>query len=143
MEGRHSGITNCIVASYLETLHGKRSEGLEELRKYAESMHVPVILKETENFLMMIMAIKKPKRILEIGTAIGYSASCFADAFDCNVVTIESNPEMYDAAIVNIKNLGFSDRISVVFGDAAEKLSELDGSEPFDMVSFLSRGRAQ
>ncbi len=125
-------ITNNIVSSYLDTLYQNPDPRLEQLRDLAETNHVPVILKDTESFLMMLLKLKEPSHILEIGSAVGYSALCFAMGCNADVTTIEQDEKMYDAAVNNIEQFGLSSRIRVIRGDAAEELSKLDG--PFDFV---------
>lgn len=119
-------ITNEIITSYINTLYSGGSEKLEELRHFAEEHRVPIILKDTESLLVGLFKIKKPVRILEIGTAIGYSACCFADCCGCNVTTIEADKNMYEIAKSNIKNLGFEDKVEVLFGDARDILEEFN-----------------
>ena len=133
MAGEKTGaITGNIVSSYLDTLYISPDERLSQLREFAEENHVPIILKDTESFLLMLLKLREPVRILEIGTAVGYSASCFAFACGCTVTTIEQDQDMYETALSNIRQFGLEDRIEVILGDAAEKISELEG--PFDMV---------
>ncbi len=94
------------------------------------------------------MKLKKPIRLLEIGTAIGYSSCVFTDCCQCQVVTIEASDDMADMAEENISNLGFADRIQVLRGDGREVLKRLvaektdenredklhKDTKPFDMV---------
>ncbi|MDO4868945.1 MAG: O-methyltransferase [Bacillota bacterium] len=125
-------ITNEIITSFLDQLYYIENEQLKDLRDFAEKNHVPVILKDTEGLLAAVMKLKKPANVLEIGTAVGYSACFFADCCGCRVTTIESDEESYISAVNNIRELGFSDKITVIKGDAAEVLKDLNGS--FDMV---------
>ncbi|MDO4546007.1 MAG: O-methyltransferase, partial [Bacillota bacterium] len=118
-------ITNDIITAYLNSLYQCDNEQLLELRAFAEEKRVPVILKDTESFLMSILKIKKPVNLLEIGTAIGYSACCFADGCGCHVTTLESDEEAYKIALSNVENLGFSEQIDVVYGDAREILQQM------------------
>lgn len=131
-------ITNNIISGYIDTLYNKQSEELNNLRNYAEEKHVPIILKDTEGLLMNILKIKKPARLLEIGTAIGYSSACFVNCCGCKVTTIEANEDAYKAAIANIHNLGFDENIEVILGDAREVLQamgeNINCNEKFDLV---------
>ena len=86
-------ITNEIISSYIDNLYVNENRRLEELREFAEDQRVPIILKDTEKLLKVIMKLKEPARVLEIGTAVGYSSCVFADCCDCCVLTIESNEE--------------------------------------------------
>ncbi|MFV0517576.1 MAG: O-methyltransferase [Aminipila sp.] len=130
-------ITNDKVTEYIDSLYRPLTPELAELREKAESENVPIILKDAETFLLNIIRLKKPKRILEIGAAVGYSSSCFATASECaEIVTVEYNEETYKTAIANIERLGLSDRIKVHLGDGSEVVEKLfvEGCEPFDMV---------
>lgn len=115
-------ITNDIITAYIESFYKSGNPQLMELRQFAEEKHIPIILKDTESLLLNVLRIKRPERILEIGSAVGYSACCFADGCGCHVTTIESDEETYEAAKVNVSELGFSDKVEVLYGDAREIL---------------------
>lgn len=132
-------ITNSIITSYIDTLYKNENPKLMELRAFAEEKHVPIILKDTEKLLLGLFKIKRPKRILEIGAAVGYSACCFADGCGCSVTTIESDMKAYEIAKSNISELGFADKVKVYPGDAREVLLQIaeennDDKEIFDAV---------
>ena len=127
-------ITNEIISSYIDNLYVNENRRLEELRQFAEEHYVPIILKDTEKLLKVIMRLKEPARVLEIGTAVGYSSCVFADCCDCSVLTIESDEEAAKAARTNIDNLGFADQVKVLVGDAREVLIGLDAAESFDIL---------
>ena len=84
-------ITNRIIAAYIDELYTCDNEKLKELRSFAEDRKVPIILRSTEMLLTNLLKIRKPEHILEIGAAVGYSASVFADACGCRVTTVESD----------------------------------------------------
>lgn len=67
------------VKEYIDGLYSPASEDLAELRRVGEEGHIPIILKDTETLIGVILQMKKPKNILEIGAAIGYSASYFSE----------------------------------------------------------------
>ena len=127
-------ITNEIISSYIDNLYVNENRRLEELRQFAEEHYVPIILKDTEKLLKVIMRLKEPARVLEIGTAVGYSSCVFADCCGCRVLTIESDEESAKAACTNIENLGFADLVEVLHGDARDVLSSLDTDEKFDIL---------
>ena len=104
-------ITNDIISAYIDNFYVNENKRLEELRRFAEEQHVPVILRDTERLLKVIMKLKEPAAVLEIGTAVGYSSCVFADCCDCQVLTIESDSETAKAAVANIESLGFGGRI--------------------------------
>ncbi len=96
---------------------------MEELRSFAESKHIPVILRDTEDLLRILLYLKKPANILEIGTAIGYSALFFTKTCGAKVTTLERDPESASAARENISQMGYEEKIDVLCGDACEILS--------------------
>ena len=129
-------ITNDIVTEYINGFYQPASPELGTLRLEAEAEKVPIILKETESFLRVMLSIAAPKRILEIGCAVGYSAMFFTAVTGAQVVTIEKDPEMATKAATNIKKLGFEDKIRIIEGDGEEGVNILfeEGEEPFDLV---------
>ena len=129
-----SNIVNDKVENYIrETL--RPSQGLlRELELYAKENSVPIIHKEVADLLRVILKLKKPKKILELGCAIGYSSIFFADCLggDVDIITTERNPIMLENAEDNIKKAGMSDRIKILVGNAEETLKDIDGK--FDMI---------
>lgn len=134
-------ITNETVSEYLESLHRPLNPELQRLREVAEQYHVPIVLKDSETFILNIIRMKKPRRILEIGSAIGYSAICFAHAAsDAEIISLEHSDKMYEYAVTNVEKFGLSHRVYIKYGDALESLKDLAGtvtdvdSEGFDLV---------
>jgi predicted O-methyltransferase YrrM len=108
--------------------------------EYATLHEVPIIHPEVGQFLKVLIKSHKVKRVLEVGTAIGYSASLMAEASGegCRIVSIERDEEMKNLAEENIEKLGYRDRIEIKFGDAMEVLNDIEGE--FDMV-FLDAAK--
>lgn len=128
-----SNITNDKVLHYIEELYKPSSSFLSNLRAEAETRDIPIITRDTEMMMESIIRISKPLMVLELGTAIGYSAIFFAAIKqDLKITTLEISVKMYDEAIINIQKSGFSDRIHVLKGDAAEILNDL--SPKFDLI---------
>ena len=97
---------------------------LYELRKEAEREYIPIIRRDTEMFLNTVLALIRPKMILEIGSAIGYSAVFFArSCTGANIYTIEKNRYAYSAACSNIMRFGVSKSTECILGDGAEAVS--------------------
>ena len=118
-----------------------QSEGLLlEMEKFAEENSVPISQPESIRFLEIIIKIANAKRILEVGSAIGYSAIRMSNANCGNVTTIELSEEMADIAEENIKKAGLSDKITLIRGDAREVLPKLDGE--FDLI-FVDAAKGQ
>lgn len=137
---------NAIVPQYitrwLRDNTVQTDKRLSELEKYAAENAVPIAEPETARFLSVICRILQPKRILEIGTAIGYSSIVMANSVpDSRILTIEYNPDMVDISRKNIDSFGFSNRIEVVEADAQEYLSYIDDDECMDLI-FLDGPKA-
>ena len=84
-------ITDRIVSAFIDDLYTCDNEKLKELRSFAEENRVPIILRSTEMLLINLFKIRKPEHILEIGAAVGYSSSVFADTCGCRVTTVEAD----------------------------------------------------
>ncbi len=126
-------IVNDLVESYINELYNSRNDFLRKLRDDAEEEGVPIITKDTEGFMSVLLTIHKPKKILEIGTAIGYSGIFFASLIPkTQVVSIEMDDNMYLRARENIKKSGMTDHITDLKGDARNIIADLD--ETFDMI---------
>jgi len=135
-------IINEKVVEYLNGLYKALRPELFEIRKYAERNYIPVILQDTETLIVSLLKVKRPKRILEIGTAIGYSASCFAEACSAaEIVTIESSVELQNMAVNNIEMLGYQNQITVLLGNATDVLIDMEMSQKFDFV-FIDAGKS-
>ena len=127
--------------NFVESYYRPLNPGLEGLRIENENAGIPLILKETEEMLSMLLSLKKPKHILEIGTAHGYSAIFFAiscpDAF---ITTIEKEASMSDVAEANFDRSECGSRIELLKGDAKEVLSSHIFKNKFDFV-FIDAGK--
>ena len=109
-------------------------EVLEEVKKKALEDHVPIIMDDTLNVIKEYLEELKPKRILEIGAAVGYSSSQFAkiSGEQVKIDTIELDEVRYNQAVENIKNIGLENNINVILGNAVEILPTLNG--PYDVI---------
>ncbi|MBQ2937768.1 MAG: O-methyltransferase [Clostridia bacterium] len=109
-------------------------EELEKIKKKALEEHIPIIMDDTLEVIEKELKSNPPKRILEIGTAVGYSAICFSEFLDENgkIDTIERDEERIKEAKINIKNVGVEEKINIYEGDAVEILPTLN--EKYDMV---------
>ncbi len=121
----------------------KNNEYILKMEEYANINKVPILKEEGLDILVSTIKMTKAKKILEIGTAIGYSASVFAllDK-DIQVDTIERNDKMYDEAINNIKALDLEKQINVIFKDALElDINDLRFDE-YDLI-FIDAAKSQ
>lgn len=107
---------------------------LKRIKQKALSDYIPIIMDETLLEIEKRMQDKKPKKILEIGTAVGYSAICFSNFLDDNgkIDTIERDEERVKEAIENISQMELEDKINIIVGDAVEILPILN--EKYDMI---------
>lgn len=127
-------IANDKVTEYIGSLYRPLSEHLAELRKTGEKGHIPIILKDSERLLVCLVEMLRPARILEIGTAIGYSAAVFATAcvnagLDTEITTVEADPLYAGDAR---RNLTGYDNVTLVEDDGCRYMNEIsccDGSE--------------
>ncbi|OIU70662.1 O-methyltransferase [Rossellomorea aquimaris] len=123
------------VINYIESITPKRSPLLEEMEQYAEEHHVPIMELVGIEALLGILAIQQPSRILEIGTAIGYSALRMAEALpETEITTIERDEERYNTAQDFLGRSGHKGRIHTLLGDALELQAEVEKNGPFDAI---------
>ncbi|KGX93538.1 SAM-dependent methyltransferase [Pontibacillus halophilus JSM 076056 = DSM 19796] len=135
-------IESTIEAYLLQNLPEQDAD-IKEMEAYAKEHHVPIMEPLGMEYLLQLLRIHQPDRILEIGAAIGYSAIRMAKELpNSHIVTIERDEERYQEAIDRIQKSGLSDRIDVVFGDALEKQDELLQSGPFDLL-FIDAAKGQ
>lgn len=114
-------------------------EEIEKIKEYANEYNVPIMMEDGIEFLTNYIKEKNIKNILEIGTAIGYSAIMMALINkDIKVTTIERDETRYQEAIKNIKNFNLEDRINIIFSDAFE----VELTEEFDLI-FIDAAKAQ
>lgn len=136
-------ITNPKVLEYLDIISPVNSKAIEEIRAEAKRNYIPIIKRDTENFLKFILKMQNPGSILEIGCAVGYSAAVMLENSDADIVTVEKMPERVEEAKRNIKYADFESRASILEGDAGEILKSLaDKGEKFDFI-FMDAAKAQ
>ena len=118
------------------------SDALKEIEKEAKRDHVPIIRKGTQELLRILLKMKKPERILEVGTAIGFSSVFMGEcsSSETEVTTIENYPPRIVRAKENIKMAGMEGKIHLLEGDAADILKELDGY--YDFI-FMDAAKGQ
>ena len=104
-------------------------EELEKIKNEAQEEHIPIIMDDTLEVIEKYIKENKPKKMLEIGTAVGYSAICFTEFLseDGIIDTIEREHIRVEEAKENIKKMGLEDKIHILEGDAVEILPTLDG----------------
>lgn len=130
------------LVTFINSLDAGNTPVLDSIEREAKADAVPIIRKEMQNFLKLLLAMEKPKRILEVGTAVGFSAILMAeyDPVDCEIVTIENYEKRIPLARENFRRAGKEKQITLLEGDAAEILPTL--AEPFDFI-FMDAAKGQ
>lgn len=130
------------LITYINSLDNGNTELLEKIEKEARENYVPIIRKETQNLLKLLLAMNRPKRILEVGTAVGFSALLMEEynPVDCRITTIENYEKRIPIAKENFLRAGKQNVIELIEGDAAEVLKTLQ--EPYDFI-FMDAAKGQ
>ena len=120
--------------TYINSLDTENTSFLEELEKTAKEAYVPIIRREMQSLLKLLLAMKRPIRILEVGTAVGFSALLMAEynPVACEITTIENYEKRIPIAKENFAKAGRDQMITLLEGDAAEVLKTLQ--EPYDFI---------
>ena len=122
-----------------------KEEILKNIKEEALNNHVPIIEDESLDLILTILKIKKPNKILEIGTAVGYSAINFSKYLygeNAKIKTVEIKESMYNKAMENISSMNLEDKIEVVYADATEYMKQIPDSEQYDVV-FIDAAKGQ
>ena len=130
------------MAAFIDSLDQGNTEFLNEIEKYALETEVPIIRRSMQSLLKFLLQFSKPRNILEVGTAIGFSAILMSEygPADCHITTIEKYEKRIPLARENFARAGAQDRITLLEGDAIEILQELDGF--YDLI-FMDAAKGQ
>ena len=130
------------MRTFINSLDTGNTPFLEELEQYALQERVPVIRREMQSFIKMLLALQRPKRILEVGTAIGFSTllMCEYGPADVQITTIENYEKRIPLAKENFKKAGQESKITLLEGDATKILAGLSGS--YDLI-FMDAAKGQ
>lgn len=119
---------------------------LDNIKKEAIENHVPILQDVSLELIEVILSIKRPNKILEIGTAVGYSAikfSKYLEGKDSKIKTIEISKDMYNIAKENVKNMELTEKIEIINEDATKYLETIDEKkEQFDVI-FIDAAKGQ
>ena len=137
-----SSINKEYITTYIRDIIPERKGQLKELENYAKQLNIPIVEPEVGQLLIFLLKLHKPKEILEVGTAIGYSALLMAESLQgqCNITTMERNPEMIVQATENFKQSLYDKKINIIQGDARENFPYL--TKAYDMI-FLDAAKGQ
>lgn len=130
------------MSAFIDSLDVGNASYLNEIEKEALAESVPIIRKSMQSLIKFILVHNKPKNILEVGTAIGFSALLMSEygPEDCHITTIEKYEKRIPIARQNFEKAGKQDRITLIEGDAAEVLAGLTGS--YDLI-FMDAAKGQ
>lgn len=132
---------------YIESLDSGNTPFLDELERRAIEGDVPIIRKSMQRFIKLMLKMNRPKYILEVGTAIGFSSILMAQYSDAHITTIEKYEPRFALAEKNFLGSGFSDRITFLKGDATDILKEMaaklgDNDGKYDFI-FMDAAKGQ
>lgn len=127
---------------FMNSLEKEEFPYLEELERYALDTEVPIIRKEMQSFLKTLLTMNKPRQILEVGTAIGFSALLMSEYMpaDAHITTIEKYEKRIPIARENFEKYGKADQITLIEGDATDVLAQLSGQ--YDLI-FMDAAKGQ
>ncbi|MCD8218102.1 MAG: O-methyltransferase [Clostridiales bacterium] len=129
-------------ATYINSLSTGNTPLLTQIEREARETYVPVIRPETQSFLKVMLALHRPEKILEVGTAVGFSALLMAEynPVRAEITTIENYEKRIPIARENFRRAGREEQITLLEGDAADILKTLDG--PYDLI-FMDAAKGQ
>ncbi|GGI10624.1 O-methyltransferase [Gottfriedia solisilvae] len=132
-----------LVRQYLANFYKHREPFIEEMEMYAKEQHVPIMDKAGMEFMLGLLYLIQPTSILEIGSAIGYSSIRMAKSFpELRIVTMERNAGRIRKAKEYIDRSGYSNRITLLEGDALLLKDHLPDNRQFDVI-FIDAAKAQ
>lgn len=128
--------------TYINSLDAGNTPLLETIEREAREAYVPIIRRETQSLLKLLLTVSRPRQILEVGTAVGFSAILMAEAnpVPCRITTIENYEKRIPIARENFSRAGLTDVITLLEGDASERLKELSGA--YDFI-FMDAAKGQ
>lgn len=126
--------TEPFIEDFINDLVPEKDGYLKDMRTFAEEEEVPIIDRQVENYLSFFLSVLKPATILELGTAIGYSASVMAQATDAHITTVELDPDRAVNARTHFQNQNLEERVQLIVGDAADFIAKDEGSYDFIFI---------
>lgn len=135
-------ITDERMVAFINSFDKGNTPFLDEIEKEANAAKVPIIRTATQNLLRFLLAAHCPMHILEVGTAVGFSALLMSEYAPegCHITTIEKYEKRIPVARENFKRAGREEQITLLEGDAADLLKELEG--PYDLI-FMDAAKGQ
>lgn len=135
-------ITDERMSAFIDSFDTGLPQYLSDLREYALETNVPIVRPQMQNLMKVLLAMKKPMKILEVGTAIGFSALLMAEYSpkECHITTIEKYEKRIPIARDNFKKFGRENQITLIEGDAIDVLKSLD--DTYDLI-FMDAAKGQ
>lgn len=133
-------ITEEAVTQYIRKTVRQQTGHMQEMERFARENFIPIVQQEAGRFLGVLTAMINPKRILEMGTAIGYSAILMAQATNAQIVSIERDEKMFCHALDNVAVCGMQNRIRLLHGEVENEVRNLSGE--FDFV-YIDAAKGQ
>jgi predicted O-methyltransferase YrrM len=139
-------VTTVIVderlVTYINSLNQGNTEILNQIEQEAMQGEIPIIRKDMQSFLKVLLALYRPAKILEVGTAVGFSAILMAEynPADCRITTIENYEKRIPLALENFRRAGKEEQIILQKGDATQLLADMDGE--YDFI-FMDAAKGQ
>ena len=130
------------MVAFIHSMDTGNTGILREIEKEAQDGYVPIIRREMQSLLRLLLAMKQPKTILEVGTAVGFSSIFMSEhnPVPCRIVTIENYEKRIPIARDNFRRAGKEDSIQLLEGDAMEVMADLEGT--FDFI-FMDAAKGQ
>lgn len=130
------------ISAFINSFDSGNTPFLEELEKSAVDAGIPIIRQEMQSLLKLLLAIRRPGQILEVGTAVGFSALLMSEYSPrgCKITTIEKYEKRIPQALENFRRAGKEEAITLLAGDASAILKELEGS--YDFI-FMDAAKGQ
>lgn len=126
--------TEPFIEDFINDLVPEKDGYLKDMRTFAEEEEVPIIDRQVENYLSFFLSVLNPATILELGTAIGYSALVMAQATDAYITTVELDPDRAVNARTHFQNQNLEERVQLIVGDAADFIEKDEGSYDFIFI---------
>lgn len=130
------------IIRYLRDTIPERTGYIKEMEQFAKENEVPISQPESIRFIEVLLKMIRAKSVLEVGSAIGYSAIRMCEASGAEILTIELSEEMADRAEENFKRMGLEEKIRLIRGDGVKVLKDMPGEECFDAI-FVDAAKGQ
>lgn len=131
------------LEQYLSTLHRCSDPTIEKIKSYAKEHRIPILQDTSMEILLSLLRIKRPEAILEIGTAIGYSAIRMAKTLpNSTIVSVDIDEERLSVAKDNLLEASVADRVVLIHGEAVEQAEQLRVHAPYDFI-FIDAAKGQ